>query len=66
MEEEISKLEEDINSDLLNIELEKIQKLTKVKERLVDMRKEKIDGVTLRSRCRYQDLGENRQNIFLI
>ena len=58
MEEEISKLEEDINSDLLNIELEKIQKLAQVKERLVEMRKEKLDGVMLRSRCRYQDLGE--------
>ena len=35
VEEEISKLEEDINSDLLNIELEKIQKLAQVKERQV-------------------------------
>ena len=58
MEEEIGKLEEDINSDLLNIEVEKIRKFAQVKERLVEMRKEKIDGVMLRSRCRYQDLGE--------
>ena len=34
------------------------------KEQLTDIRKNKIDGVMLRSKCRYQDLGEKPKNYF--
>ena len=64
MEEEINSLEEEINSDFLNTDLEKIQKLVEIKEKLVELRKEKVAGVMLRSRCRYQDLGEKPLKYF--
>ena len=60
LEEEINSLEEEINSDFLNTYYEKIQKLVEIKEKLVELRKEKVDGVMLRSRCRYKDLGESQ------
>ena len=64
LEEEINSLEEEINSDFLNTDYEKIQKLVEIKEKLVELRKEKVDGVMLRSRCRYQDLGEKPSKYF--
>ena len=45
-------------------DLEKIHKLGEIKEKLVELRKEKVDGVMLRSRCRYQDLGEKPSKYF--
>ena len=66
LEHEISELEDEINNDFSNVEENKILRLAQKKETLVEIRKEKIEGVMLRSRSRYQDLGENHQNIFSI
>lgn len=64
LEEEIKRLEEEINITLLDIEIEKIQLLQQKKNNLTEIRKEKIEGVMLRSKCRYEDLGEKPTNYF--
>ena len=63
IEEEIKELEDKINSysaDSDEIFLDLVHK----KEQLVEIRKDKIEGVMLRSRCRYQDLGEKPSKYF--
>lgn len=64
LEEEINILENKINNDFINTEAETIQVLEQKKVRLVEIRKEKIEGVMLRSKCRYQDLGEKPTHYF--
>lgn len=64
LENEISILEEEIGNNFINVNFEKIQILTQMKDRLVDIRKEKTEGVILRSKCRYQDLGEKPSKYF--
>lgn len=64
LEEEINFLENKINNDFINTEAETIQVLEQKKVRLVEIRKEKIEGVMLRSKCRYQDLGEKPTHYF--
>ena len=39
--------------------------LNEKKETLAEIRKKKIEGVMLRSRCRYEDVGENSTKYFL-
>ena len=50
-----------------DISMDEILMLDEKKEKLEDIRKIKMDGVMLRSRCRYEDKGKKKtQNIFLI
>ena len=39
--------------------------LNLLENRLNEIRKHKIEGVMIRSRCRYEDLGEKPSNYFL-
>ena len=39
--------------------------LVQKQNQLIKVRNEKIEGVMLRSTCRYMDLGENSTNYFL-
>ena len=64
LEQEIKQLEDEINNDFSNIDDEKILNLSRKKTILTDIRKEKIEGVMLRSRSRYQDLGEKPSKYF--
>lgn len=64
LEGEIRVLEEEINNNFLSLADEKILKLAEKKEKLAEIRKEKIDGVMMRSRSRYQDLGEKPTKYF--
>ena len=64
LEQEIKQLEDEINNDFSNIDDEKILNLSQKKTILSDIRKEKIEGVMLRSRSRYQDLGEKPSKYF--
>ena len=64
LENEIKSLENEINANFTNIEEEKIRDLITNKEQLSNIRKNKIEGVMLRSKCRYQDLGEKPTNYF--
>ena len=64
LEDEINILEVEVNQDIMNIEVEKLHNLLEKKEQLTDIRKNKLDGVMLRSKCRYQDLGEKPTNYF--
>ena len=64
MEQEIKQLEDEINNTFSNIDDEKILNLSQKKTILTDIRKEKIEGVMLRSRSRYQDLGEKPSKYF--
>ena len=57
LEQEIKRLEEEINTHFLTVDESKIQSLIEKREELIS-----IEGVMLRSRCRYQDLGENPTN----
>ena len=64
LEHEIKEIENEINTNFLNIEDEKLNILVQKKERLVEIRKAKIEGVMLRSRVRYEDLGEKPTKYF--
>ena len=64
LEKDIKKLEEEISSNINNIENEKIDMLEQKKNELIELRNKKIEGVMLRSRSRYEDLGEKPSNYF--
>lgn len=64
LEKDIESLESEINANFNNVDEQKLQDLSTKKEQLTNIRKEKIDGVMLRSKCRYQDLGEKPSNYF--
>ena len=65
LEDDIKGIENDINNNFQNIDVEKLESLSQKKSRLIEIRKQKIEGVMLRSRCRYQDLGETPSKYFL-
>ena len=65
LEDDIKGIENDINNNFQNIDVEKLESLSQKKSRLIEIRKQKIEGVMLRSRCRYQDLGEKPSKYFL-
>lgn len=65
LEDDIKGLENDINNNFQNINVEKLESLSQKKSSLIEIRQQKIDGVMLRSRCRYQDLGEKPTKYFL-
>ena len=58
-------METEINEDLLNVKEETLQNLRLKKNRLTEIRKLKIEDVIIRSRSRYQDLGEKPTKFFL-
>ena len=58
LENEISKLENSISADLQNANIEEVNLLEEKKTRLQEIRANTIDGVIIRSRCRYENLGE--------
>lgn len=64
LEHDIKEIENEINLNFLNIEEERINTLAQKKERLIEIRKAKIEGVMLRSRVRYADLGEKPTQYF--
>lgn len=57
LEREVNILEAEVNANFLNISEEVFQELDEKKRRLNEILKEKTDGVMLRSRCRYEELG---------
>lgn len=65
LEKEIEILEQEINDNIGTIDHEKFQILEQKKTNLVNIRRQKIEGVMLRSKCRYQDLGEKPTKYFL-
>ena len=65
LEEDIKKIEHDISENLGNTKPEKILSLNGKKDQLQEIRKHKLEGVMLRSRCRYEDLGEKPTSYFL-
>ena len=65
LEEDIKKIEHDISENLENINSEKLISLNEKKNQLYEIRKHKLEGVMLRSRCRYEDLGEKPTSYFL-
>ena len=65
LEHDIKEIENEINTNFLNIEDEKLNTLVQKKQRLTEIRKTKIEGVMLRSRVRYEDLGEKPTKYFL-
>lgn len=64
LESEVKQLEDELNENLQNISQEKIQQMQQTKAKLVNIRQQKIEGVMLRSKCRYQDLGEKPTKYF--
>ena len=64
LEEEISKLERIISEKLEEVKIEQINSLEEKKARLQEIRKSTIEGVMIRSRCRYEDLGEKPSSYF--
>ena len=66
LEEDIKKIEHDTSENLENTNSEKLISLNeKKKNQLYEIRKHKLEGVMLRSRCRYEDLGEKPTSYFL-
>ena len=59
LENEISKLENSISANLQNANIEEVNLLEEKKIRLKEIRANTLDGVIIRSHCRYEDLGEN-------
>ena len=64
LEADIKKLEEEISSNINNINDEKLNTLVQKKNEFIELRNERIEGVMLRSRRRYEDLGEKPSNYF--
>ena len=56
LEQEIKILEDEVNANFLNITEENLNDLENKKSSLNEIQKEKIEGVMLRSRSRYEDL----------
>lgn len=65
LEEEIKNLEEGMNSNILNMGINDFNCLVEKKNRLLEIRQKKMEGVILRSKCRYEDLGEKPTQYFL-
>ena len=65
LEKEIKILEDEVNRNFNNMSEEKLNILENKKTTLNDIQKEKIEGMMLRSRTRYEDLGEKPTKYFL-
>ena len=65
LEQEIKILEDEVNFNFNNMSEEKLNLLENKKTTLNDIQKEKNEGMMLRSRTRYEDLGEKPTKYFL-
>ena len=65
LDEEITKIEENININLLNTDANELNILEDKKTRLQEIRQKKLEGVILRSKCRYEDMSEKPTKYFL-
>lgn len=65
LEEDIKVMENNLNLNLKNLNIEEITKIEEKKNRLYEIRKDTIKGVMIRSRSRYEDLGEKPTSYFL-
>ena len=65
LDREIKELEERVQNNLNSISMEDITLLNNKKEKMEEIRKTNLEGVMLRSRCRYEDLGEKPTKYFL-
>ena len=65
LEKEIERLEQEINNNLLYTAYNNMQLLEQKKNSLVNIRRNKIEWAMLRSKCKYQDLGEKPSKYFL-
>ena len=50
----------------INVNNQTVVNLVQKQNELVNLRNEKIEGVMLRSKCRYMDLGEKPTNYFFL
>ena len=64
LEKEIERLEQEISNNLLCTDYNNMQLLEQKKNSLINIRRNKIEGAMLRSKCRYQDLGEKPSKYF--
>ena len=65
LEQEIKIIEDEVNANFINMSDEILDNLETKKTMLYDIQKDKIEGMMLRSRSRYEDLGEKpTQNFF--
>ena len=64
LEQDIKWIEEDVNANFLNLSEDVLDELENKKSLLNEIQKQKIEGVLLRSRSRYEDLGEKPSNYF--
>ena len=64
LEEDIKRLENDIYENGIKINNQTVADLVQKQNQLINVRNEKIEGVMLRSNCRYMDLGEKPTNYF--
>ena len=64
LEEDIKRLENELYENGININNQTVADLVQKQSQLINVRNEKIEGVMLRSKCRYMDLGEKPTNYF--
>ena len=64
LEQDIKLIEEEVNANFLNLSGDVLDELESKKSLLNEIQKEKIEGVLLRSRSRYEDLGEKPSHYF--
>ena len=64
LEEDIKRLENEICLNGINVINQTLVNLVQKQNELINLRNEKIEGVMLRSKCRYMDLGEKPTNYF--
>ena len=58
--------EENNNNNTLNIHINNLNNLEEKRNRLYEISNKKMEGVLLRSRCRYEDLGEKPTKYFFL
>ena len=64
LEQEIKIIEDEVNENFKNMSDEILDNLETKKTMLYDIQKDKIEGMMLRSRSRYEDLGEKPTQYF--
>ena len=64
LEQDIKLIEDEVNANFLNMSENVLDELENKKSLLNEIQKEKIEGVMLRSRTRYEDLGEKPTRYF--
>ena len=64
LEQEIKIIEDEVNTNFINMSDEILDNLETKKTMLYDIQKDKIEGMMLRSRSRYEDLGEKPTQYF--